>query len=293
MTPRPRITAAILCYNYGHYLAGAIESCLAQGLPEDEYEIVVFDDGSTDSTPEVCERYHDRVRTSRTENQGFATTLARAVNESHGEFVAFLDADDLWDAGKLREVSKHLDEGALFVAHPMRHIDSQGDVIPRPDGACGNTSSIVVHRLAAQTLLPGTSELFCHPVGDLCKSARLKSALGSYRIHDLSMTDRSATSAHTEFFARTNHVVADRLLELAEAPPFWCGDAKRIRQLAGYYRSEGDFKDFQRRTELRQFLPSLRAGLKAATSYARACRLPGVREARPFGRVLKNLLTKA
>lgn len=290
MIPTPRITAAILCYNYGHYLAGAIESCLAQGLPNAEYEVIVFDDGSTDSTPEVCEQYRDRVRASRTENQGFGVTLARAVNESHGEFIAFLDADDLWDPGKLREVSELLDKGALFVSHPMRHIDAQGNLLRNGVGACGNTSSIVVHRLAAQTLLPATSELFCHPLCHLERSASLKHVLGSYRIHDKSMTDRSKTTAHTEFFARSNHATADRLFALADDPPFWCENKKKLTQIANWYRCEGKIKDFERATELESILPVLTTGTSATLHMLSARRRPQTRELRLAFRAIKNVL---
>lgn len=104
------VSALITTYNYGQYLAGAIESVLGQTLRPDE--IIVVDDGSTDDTAAIVARYADRsVRYIYKENGGIASARNVGIRESTGALIAFLDADDRW----LREKT------ALQVEHFRRH----------------------------------------------------------------------------------------------------------------------------------------------------------------------------
>ena len=90
------MTATISCivpvYNGARFLAEALESILAQSLPPDE--IIVVDDGSTDDTPAVVAAY-GTVDYVRQENRGPAAARNRGVTLARGDFLSFLDADDL------------------------------------------------------------------------------------------------------------------------------------------------------------------------------------------------------
>lgn len=88
---RPLVSVVIPCYNQAQFLAEAIESVLAQTYSH--YEIVVIDDGSEDNTAEVAARY-PIVRCVRQENRGLADARNRGVQQSRGEYLVFLDADD-------------------------------------------------------------------------------------------------------------------------------------------------------------------------------------------------------
>lgn len=94
----PRVTCIIPVYNGERYLGEAIESVLAQTRPVDE--IVVVDDGSTDSSSAVAERYGDRVRCLRQKNAGPSAASNRGIEAAGGEVIAFLDADDRWRPDK-------------------------------------------------------------------------------------------------------------------------------------------------------------------------------------------------
>src|SRR5690348_15397740 len=89
-----QISVVIPCFNYGRYLAEAVDSVLAQTAPA--HEIVIVDDGSTDpETHAVLERFQrPRTRLVRQPNGGHPAAANRGLAETTGELLCFLDADD-------------------------------------------------------------------------------------------------------------------------------------------------------------------------------------------------------
>jgi glycosyltransferase involved in cell wall biosynthesis len=108
----PAVSVIIPAYNYGHYLAGALESVLGQTTGD--LEVFVIDDASTDDTPEVVRRYlgDARVHYERIDHAGVSAAKNTGIRLSQAPFVAFLDADDLWLLTKLER------QLALFRADP-------------------------------------------------------------------------------------------------------------------------------------------------------------------------------
>lgn len=102
----PTVSVVMPLYNAEHYVGPAIESILAQTKPATE--IIVVDDGSTDDSAARVSAF-SRVRLIRQQNGGVAKALNRGINESTGELLAFLDADDLWSAVKLEAQLKVLE----------------------------------------------------------------------------------------------------------------------------------------------------------------------------------------
>jgi len=95
----PKVSVIIPTYNAANYLSETIESVLAQTYKD--FEIIVIDDGSTDNTKEVVAPYLDRIMFLEVPNGGPAKARNRAIRESSGKYVAFLDADDIWYPDKL------------------------------------------------------------------------------------------------------------------------------------------------------------------------------------------------
>jgi len=93
------VTTIIPAYNGEKYLDDAISSVLNQ--TEKNFEIVVVDDGSSDATRSIVEKYGSRVRYFYQKNRGTASARNHGIHFAAGHFFAFLDQDDLWLANKL------------------------------------------------------------------------------------------------------------------------------------------------------------------------------------------------
>jgi glycosyltransferase involved in cell wall biosynthesis len=101
----PLISVLMPVHNGAQYLGEAIESVYAQGYRP--IELVVIDDGSTDSSAEIAKRFP--VRYCFQERQGPGAARNRGFSESRGAFLAFLDADDLWVPEKLVQQMRALE----------------------------------------------------------------------------------------------------------------------------------------------------------------------------------------
>jgi len=97
----PRVSVIIPTFNSAEYIEEALESVFEQTFQD--FEIIVVDDGSTDETGEVLKKYGDRIRYIYQENNGPAGARNRGIRVARGEYIAFLDADDLWVSTKLEK----------------------------------------------------------------------------------------------------------------------------------------------------------------------------------------------
>ena len=93
------VSCIVPVFNGERYLAEALDSIRHQTYRS--LEIIVADDGSTDSTPQVLAHYGELVRYVRQPNAGPASARNLGLSAAQGEFVAFLDADDVWHREKL------------------------------------------------------------------------------------------------------------------------------------------------------------------------------------------------
>lgn len=104
------ISCIVPVYNGAPFLAEAIESILAQTLRPSE--IIIVDDGSTDTTPEIAANYADHARYVRQENKGPGGARNHGLKLAAGDFISFLDADDIWHREKLERQMQTLGSDA-------------------------------------------------------------------------------------------------------------------------------------------------------------------------------------
>jgi glycosyltransferase involved in cell wall biosynthesis len=100
------ISVIIPAYNAARFIRETVECVLQQTLPPDE--VLVIDDGSTDDTASIAESFGPPVRVIRRQNVKLAATRNFGVQEAKSEWVAFLDADDLWQSNKLERQMEEL-----------------------------------------------------------------------------------------------------------------------------------------------------------------------------------------
>ena len=103
---KPYLSVLIDTYNHERFLEEAIRSVLAQDFPAADLEILVVDDGSTDRTPEILNKFGSQIRVLRKPNGGQASAFNFGIPQCQGEVVAFLDADDWWAPNKLTAVAQ-------------------------------------------------------------------------------------------------------------------------------------------------------------------------------------------
>lgn len=133
MNKQPLVSIVIPCYNYGQFLGSAIESGLAQSYAP--IEIIVVDDGSTDNTATIAAKYQGRVRYIKKPNGGLSSARNHGAKEARGEFVVFLDADDVLEPSYVEECLKLISgqPKIAYVYTQMRLFGRQNEVTRYPD----------------------------------------------------------------------------------------------------------------------------------------------------------------
>ncbi len=115
-----KVSVIIPAYNAARTIRTTLDSVLIQTCPADE--ILVMDDGSTDKTPEILESYKSSVQVLRQDNKGVAAARNELYARAAGDFIAFLDSDDIWHPSYLQT------QTALLDAHPQAVLFFTGHV---------------------------------------------------------------------------------------------------------------------------------------------------------------------
>jgi glycosyltransferase involved in cell wall biosynthesis len=164
------VSVAITTYNAADYLREAIESALCQ--THQPLEIVVIDDGSTDHTAEVCASFGTAIKYFHQPQDGTmgASAQIRAILETSGDFIAFLDHDDRWLPTKIEKqlqlMKANPEAGAVFTR--VQLIDSKGEQMGTPQPL--SLSGDVFHKLL-------TNCYYTHSAGLVRRSSLARSGI--------------------------------------------------------------------------------------------------------------------
>lgn len=125
----PSVSVIIPVYNGERYLAEAINSALVQTVQP--REVIVVDDGSNDATNNIAAEFQEAINLVRQENQGVAAARNRGAGIAKGDFLAFLDADDVWMPEKLEaQLALFAQEQQLGLVHcGVREVNAEGEVL--------------------------------------------------------------------------------------------------------------------------------------------------------------------
>lgn len=216
----PKISVVIPNYNYAKYVSRAIDSVLAQTYLNTE--IVVVDDGSKDESHAILDGYGDRIKLLKQQNQGVSMARNSGVASSSGEFVAFLDADDIWLPEKLeRQMQKFFDDEEIGLVHcSMTFIDPDDEVCgENRDGKQGWLATDIIRLKAGAVIGAGSTALvkrsvfekvegfdrrlttaadweFCYRVAVNHKIGFVEESLVLYRIHNSNMHNNVGAMEH-------------------------------------------------------------------------------------------------
>lgn len=166
----PKVTVIIPAYNAMKYLPETVESLRNQTLTD--FEVLIVNDGSSDGIVEWASQITDsRIRLISQVNQGTAAARNKGISESKGEYIAFLDADDIWEPTKLEKQAQCLDDNPLvglvdcwtaFIDENSKPTglvmrnDTEGDVYKKVVESCDSPvccgSSPMVRRSCFDTL---------------------------------------------------------------------------------------------------------------------------------------------
>ena len=246
----PLVSVIIDNYNYGRFLGAAIESALNQTYHDTE--ILVVDDGSTDDSRNVIEKYRGRVIPILKSNGGQASAFNSGVARSAGQIICFLDSDDLWYSGKVAKVVEILtnisaDRPAL-VHHFLEILEqSTGKTTGKLIGTrhvtpcnlyedakrhrhipyiAGPTSSISINRALASALFPlpeqgvsiSADDFVVLPGSLIGEVHSVDSVLGQYRVHGSNLWFLSNRARTAKYRETLDAFMNQKLIECGREP---------------------------------------------------------------------------
>jgi glycosyltransferase involved in cell wall biosynthesis len=213
---RPSVSCIVPVFNGERYLGEALDSIFAQNY--EPLEVLVVNDGSTDGTAGVLAKYSKRLICLEQKNKGPAACRNFGVKASRGEFVAFLDQDDLWHCEKLsRQIARFeaRPELELSIAHARMFWVSElhGEALRLRDQARVNavpgytTGALVARRTSFDGVGYFDSSLWFGDATDWFLRAAdrgtvmelLPDVLLYHRIHTTNLTRRRLSASRDEF----------------------------------------------------------------------------------------------
>ncbi len=210
------ISCIVPAFNSGRYIGEALESILSQTYTN--IEVIVADDGSTDNTAEIVEAFGERVKLTSQETKGPAATRNLGVAAARGDFLAFLDADDLWHEEKLDrqaarfssrpELEACVTHAKMFWVPGLEHEALEYSENPRSEAIPGYaTTTLLARRSLFERIGNFRTDLWFSDATEWFIRAReagielelMPDVLTFHRMHELNLTRRRSEASKEEF----------------------------------------------------------------------------------------------
>ena len=233
----PLVSVVIPNHNSGYFIIEAIRSALSQSY--ENLEIIVIDDGSTDDSVKRIEQANLPVKLIRQKNKGSASARNTGILASSGEFIALMDADDLWDRNKIQlQLQEFSSDQTILVYCSGKSFDESNLSIEfyeaKFEGYCHNyflrypTSAIVVLGCSSAVFRSSIlkksglfDESFKGPAEDWDFFRRfskygefrfVKDSLVNYRIHSNNLSRKSSLAYFNGNYHAIRKVLAEDLV---------------------------------------------------------------------------------
>ena len=213
---RPLISCIVPCFNSRAYVCEALDSIFAQTYSP--IEVIIADDGSTDGTGDLVRERYPEVRVVVQPESGPAATRNLGISNATGEFVAFLDADDLWHSDKLAqqyqcflqnpEIEYCVTYAQMFWADALDAEKKRLSDHPRAKPVPGYTTPTLLARRSlfdrigvfnTQLSFSDATEWFIRASEQKIKMKMLSDVLTFHRMHASNLTRRQTGESREEF----------------------------------------------------------------------------------------------
>ena len=147
------ISIIVPFYNCAQFLARTIDSILNQGLAQNEYELILVNDGSTDKSLEVCQKFaqkHPTISILSQFNQGVAAARNFGMKVARGDYIFFIDADDYLMPNSLKYIMQHdfLNDIDILIFSSVSIPNFDNNQVPK-----GNIEGIIDYELSGEDML--------------------------------------------------------------------------------------------------------------------------------------------
>jgi glycosyltransferase involved in cell wall biosynthesis len=307
MSHYPTVSVAIPCFNAASFIEETIRSALNQTIAP--LEVIVVDDGSTDGSAAIAESFGLPVRVIRQNRRRQAAARNRGIAEATGDWIAFLDADDVWLPKKLQRQLDVAAAGSSAVTCAVYcsatvPIDA-GAKIERPTSesmrpeaflrqeAPQQTSELIVHRSTkarfAESAHAAEDSIYVLDLMRECSIAICDEPLTIYRIHPQSMV-RSTLEMDCNYHAALaswiedhrndlGDATADRYRQVASEMLLDCAtsyvyrrDWSRLKVVQRYVQNRADVETAAQILSKPDYPKFAYAGIDAIRAFASACR---------------------
>ena len=245
------VSVIMPCFNQGRFLGEAIESVLEQDYPHKE--LIVVNDGSVDNTADVALSYKDRIIYLVQENKGCWAARNAGLDRAKGDYIAFLDSDDVYLPGSLGYLTSHLEKhpdvgmvcGDLIFYTPDNNSMERGSkygIVPRHSDDfrwdtvefCAYPSTAMLRKTCFDTIgrfytlwgkAGGEDWLLWVRLARFYKMVFLPEPIIVYRIHDSNVSH-----------SRESHLVFHQIIKMLIDQPFFNGYPNHFRAKLLYSR---------------------------------------------------------